>query len=221
MPIINGKKRYIPEEDRQSSAPEGPRRGPVREGAEGMPPAQAPSGAKKRYHRAEVQEEAAPRTIKRYRKGESGTAAAVEAAVTQDIGNFVGGYEFSVQLSLGSVSFSKVMNIGGQIEVGSFVEGGNNDYPIVYQVPRRRPDVIVFEKGVTDSTAANLILSLLKEGTKVYSILIFVKKNKSIVKTFSITEGIILSRKYSTLDANASSLVIERLEIAHTGITEV
>lgn len=215
MPIINGKKRYIPEENQSGTAPEKYRRTSVQEAAEPAP------GQKKRYHKAEVQEEKAPRTVKRYQKGADSVVPSLKAAVTQDIGNFVGGYEFTVRLSLGSVSFSRVTNLGGGIEVGSFVEGGNNDYPIVYQVPRRRPETIVFEKGVTDSIAAKLILSQLKEGTKIYSILIFVKKNGSTVRTFSITEGIILSRKYSALDANASNLFIERLEIAHTGITEV
>lgn len=215
MPIINGKRRYVQEEKPSRTAPEEYRRMPAREAAPAAPV------QKKRYLKAEVQEEKSPRVVKRYQKGAGGATSSVKAAVTQDIGNFVGGYEFSVKLSLGSISFSKVTNLGGEIEMGSFVEGGNNDYPIFYKVPRRRPERILFEKGVTDSTAANLILSQLKEGAKVISVLIFVKKNGSTVKTFSITEGIIVSRKYTALDANASDILIEQLEIAHTGITEV
>ena len=167
---------------------------------------------------AQVEEEKTPRTVKRYRDG---GGPSVTAAVTQDIGNYVGGYEFSVQFSVGKISFSKVGNLGGSIEVGTFVEGGNNEYPMIYKTPRRQPDVLTLQRGVPDSTMGNLLLSQLKEGSKVFGLLIFVKKNGSTVKTFSITEGIILSRKYSNLDSNSSEIFIQQLEIAHTGITEV
>ncbi len=216
MPIINGKKRYIPE--RNTGGPQGEGRGPAGPRRANPQPAPQSPAPKKRYQRAQVQEEKAPRVIKRYKDGGGPT---VTAAVTQDIGNFVGGYEFTVQFSLGKISFSKVGNIGGRIEVGTFVEGGNNDYPMIYKTPRREPDVLVLQKGVADSATANLLISQLKEGTKVTSILIFVKRNGSTVKTFSITEGIIISRKYSNLDAASSSIFVEQLEIAHTGISEV
>ena len=213
MPIINGKKRYIPEGASGGTEPEGPRRAPW-VGAEAQASSEPSSPApKKRYQRAVVEEEKAPRVIKRYEGG--GTS------VSESLNSLTGSYEFSVQFSIGSISFSKISNLGGSIEVGTFVEGGNNDYPMIFKTPRRRPDVLVLQKGVPGSAAAGLLLSQLKEGTKVSTILIFVKRNGSTVKTFSISEGIIVSRKYSNLDATASNVFIEQLEIAHTGITEV
>lgn len=218
MPIINGKKRYLPESDPEIPAREGPRRAPwilSGENTAAVPP-QPPE--KKRY-KAQVEEEKPGRKIKRY---SDGGGPSVTAAVTHGIGEFVGNYEFAVKFGgLGDISFSKVSNLGGSIEVGTFVEGGNNSYPMIYKTPRRQPDMLVLQKGVVDSTAKNLVLSQLKEGTKVYGILIFVKKNKTTVKTFSISEGIIVSRKYASLDANSSHIFLQQLEIAHTGITEV
>lgn len=217
MPIINGKKRYLPESGSEVPDREEPRRAPwimSKENTAAVPP-QVPE--KKRY-KAQVEEEKPGRKIKRYSDG----GVQVTAAVTHGIGEFVGNYEFSVQFGgLGDISFSKVSNLGGSIEVGTFVEGGNNSYPMIYKTPRRQPDMLVLQKGVVDSATKNLLLSQLKEGTKVYGVFIFVKKNKTTVKKFSITEGIIVSRKYASLDANSSHVFLQQLEIAHTGITEV
>lgn len=218
MPIINGKKRYVSENSSAALTKEGPKRAPWVQTEETPSASSEPVPPKKRYQRAQVEEEKTLRTVKRYRDG---GGPSVTAAVTQDIGNFVGGYEFSVQFSVGKISFSTVANLGGSIEVGTFVEGGNNEYPMIYKTPRRQPDVLTLQRGVPDSTMGNLFLSQLKEGSKVFGLLIFVKKNGSTVKTFSITEGIILSRKYSNLNANSSEIFIQQLEIAHTGITEV
>ena len=217
MPIINGKKRYLSESSSISQDRERTKRAPwiLDEGNTSAAPQPAPE--KKRYQRAQVEEEKTARVIKRYRDGGSSVTTAVE----QDIGNFVGNYEFSVEFGLGKISFSKISNLGGSIEIGTFVEGGNNDYPMIYKTARRQPDVLVLQKGVPESKAVNLLLSQIKEGEKVFDILIFVKRNGNTVKTFSITEGIILSRKYSNLDANSGKIFIQQLEIAHTGITEV
>lgn len=217
MPIINGKKRYLSEGGSIDPAKEGPRRAPWILAEENTSAVPRPAQEKKRYHRAQVEEEKAGRVIKRYRDGGSSASAAVK----QDIGDFVGNYEFTVEFGLGKVSFSKISNLGGRIEVGTFVEGGNNDYPMIYKTARRQPDVLLLQKGVADSKVTNLLLSQLKEGKKVSGILIFVKRNGSTVKTFSIIEGIIVSRKYSNLDANSGNIFIQQLEIAHTGITEV
>lgn len=217
MPIINGKKRYLSEGGSTDPVREGPRRAPWIQGAENVS-AVKPAVEKKRYRRALVEEEKSDHAVKRYRDSKG---PAVKAAVEQDIGNFVGNYEFAVEFSVGKVSFSKVSNLGGSIEVGTFVEGGNNDYPMIYKTARRQPDVLLLQKGVPESKVANAVLSQLKEGKKVFGVLIFVKRNGSTVKTFSITEGIILSKKYSNLDANSGGIFIQQLEIAHTGITEV
>lgn len=217
MPIINGKKRYVSEEDSVSPATEGTKRAPWIQTGENISAVQQGAVEKKRYHRARVEEEKSAPAVKRYRSG----GPSVISAVKQDLKNYVGNYEFTVEFGLGKISFSRISNLGGSIEVGTFVEGGNNDYPMIYKTARRQPDVLVLQRGVPESKAVNLLLSQLKEGKKVMGVFIFVKKNGKTVKTFSITEGIVLSRRYSNLDANSGGIFIQQLEIAHTGITEV
>ena len=41
------------------------------------------------------------------------------------------------------------------------------------------------------------------------------------MRIFSIDEGLILSKKFVDLNANSSAIMIETLELAHTGITEI
>lgn len=191
MPIINGKKRYLPEETEKAPA----------EKKRYTPPAPVPR-----------------EPVKRYVKGEGPQVAKV---VNQDATlDLVGSYEFTVKINAINFSFNKVSNLESKTDVELFVEGGNNDYPIIKRKPKQRPDVIVFEKGIVKSTVAGALTSL-KNGMKLSNIIILVKKNGKNVKSLCVTEGIIVSKKYGDLDAGSSRLLVERLEVAHTGITEV
>ncbi len=193
MPIINGKKRYIPETGSKEIV------------------------EKKRY-KPPVKENTQPAPVKRYGKGHG---ASVAAAFSQEATReFLGAYEFDVRIDLIQVNFSKITNMGNEIETETFVEGGNNDHPIVRQKPRQKPDIIVFEKGMT-RTFGGSIFAILRQGMKLTNILIFVKKEGSIVRIYSIDEGLILSKKFTDLDANSSAIFIEKLELAHTGISEI
>lgn len=193
MPIINGKKRYF----RETTSPE-----PM---------------VKKRYQ-PERKEQKTPVAIKRYGKGQG---PSVKAAVSQEATrDFIGTYEFDVRINLIQVSFSKITNIGNEIETEVFVEGGNNDYPIVRQKAPQKPSVIVFEKGMT-KTFGGSVYAVLRQGMKLANLLIFVKKEGKIVRIYGIDEGLILSKKFTDLDANSSTVLIEKLELAHTGISEI
>ncbi|MDR1772076.1 MAG: phage tail protein [Hungatella sp.] len=193
MPIINGKKRYIPET------------------------ASGKTAEKKRYQPPE-QKKSTRVNVKRYVKGQGpSVASAFSQEATRE---FIGGFEFDVRINLIQVNFSKITNISNEIETDVFVEGGNNDYPIVRQKARQKPDVVIFEKGMT-STFGGGIFSIFRQGMKLTNILIFVKKEGHIVKIYSIDEGLIISKKFTDLDANSSTIFIEKLELAHTGISEV
>lgn len=193
MPIINGKKRYIPET------------------------ALGQTAEKKRYQPPK-QTDAPKATVKRYVQGQGSTVTSV---VSQEATRkFIGGFEFDVRINLIQVNFSKITNISNEIETDVFVEGGNNDYPIVRQKARQKPDVIVFEKGMTNTLGGG-IFAIFRQGMKLANILIFVKKEGHIVKIYSIDEGLIISKKFTDLDAASSTILIEKLELAHTGISEV
>ena len=190
MPIINGKKRYIPE-----AAPK-------------------PAAENKRY--VPVEDNTPPAPVKRYIKGGSQSDSNNKDSTKK----YVKGYEFEVRIDLIKISFHKIINLGGEIETETFVEGGSNMTPVIRQKPRQRRETIIFEKGLTEDAGTDFF-TLLRQGMKITNILIFVRLNGKIVRIFSIDEGLIVSKKYTELDANSSTLLIERLELAHSGISDV
>lgn len=193
MPIINGKKRYIPETAQEQKSPT------------------------KRYQ-PPASNNSQPPVVKRLVKGQGPSVKAVTGQEATRA--FIGGYEFDVRIKLIKVNFSKITNLGNEIETEVFVEGGNNDYPIVRQKARQKPDVIIFEKGMT-STFGGDIFTVFRQGMKITNILIFVKREGKTVRIYSIDEGLILEKKFSDLDANSSTVFIETLKLAHTGISEI
>lgn len=130
------------------------------------------------------------------------------------------GTEFEVTFDMVTVSFSKVTNIGGSIEVESYAEGGRNSSPIYFQKPKRRPETIVFEKGMNDSFVGS-VFSLLKEGSHVLNVMIMIKNNGKLKRVLSFNDGLVLSKRITCIDAMSNKVLIERLEMAHSGLFEV
>lgn len=134
--------------------------------------------------------------------------------------NLIPSYSFSVTLDEIPVSFSKVRNISGSVQYDAIVEGGNNDAPVLLKKPKSNPDTLILEKGVTTSTM-DALLAVVKEGFMISNILINVNKNGKLVRSFYVTNGVITARQFSDLDASDSAVLIEALQITHTGLTEV
>ncbi len=133
---------------------------------------------------------------------------------------FITGTEFDVRFNHEKISFSRVTNVGSKIEYDTFIEGGQNDYPHYLRKPKKQPDTIVFEKGVHTGQKSN-ILNLIKEGIKVRNVMIFVKKNGKTDRILYFDSGTILSKEFSGFDAMSNSVMIEKIEIAHSGLKEM
>lgn len=129
-------------------------------------------------------------------------------------------YSFEVSFDGISFSFSKVSNLSGSIEIETITEGGSNNAPVILRKPKKTPDMLVLEKGVY-TTFKDVAVSLFKEGSKISAINISVLRNGKTVRMFFITNGVIIKREYSPLDAQDSSVLIQKLTIAHTGMTEI
>ena len=129
-------------------------------------------------------------------------------------------YSFSVTFDMFKVGFSKISNISGSAEIDTIVNGGHNDAPVILRMPKRSPDMLVFERGLR-SSLTDLALSFFTEGRKIDAITINVLKDGKTVRMFFVTGGIIIRREYAPLDAMGSDVFLEALQIAHTGITEV
>ena len=133
---------------------------------------------------------------------------------------YMSGYIFEVLFGGGIVlSFSKVSNLSGELEYEAVGDGGYNDKMLFFNKPRRKPDTIIFERGVRVEDSEDLVLLI--EGTKIHNITILVKKDGVSETMFWIESGIITKKSFSDLDAMNSSLFIRTLELAHTGLIEI
>jgi phage tail-like protein len=133
---------------------------------------------------------------------------------------FIPGYSFSVNFDGFSYSFGRVSNLGGTIEIDTIQEGGNNDAPVILRKPKRTPDYLILERAL-HSTLTDVAFSFFKEGRLISAITITVKKNGKTVRMFFVTNGVIVQREFSPLDALDSSVMLQSLKIAHTGLTEL
>ncbi|MCR4780973.1 MAG: phage tail protein [Ruminiclostridium sp.] len=134
--------------------------------------------------------------------------------------DFIPGYSFSVNFDGFSYSFGRVSNLGGTIEIDTVVEGGNNDAPVILRKPKRTPDYLILERAL-HSTLTDVAFSFFKEGRLISAITITVKKNNKTVRMFFITNGVIVQREFSPLDALESGIMLQSLKIAHSGMTEL
>ena len=129
-------------------------------------------------------------------------------------------YSFSVQLDDIKLHCTRVSNISGSVDPEIIVNGGFNDAPVVLRKAKRSPDMLVFERGIY-STQDDLAPAALKEGTRIKSIIIMMLRNGQTVRTFCAEGGVVMKRQFSNLNASDSAVMMETLQIAHMGITEI
>ncbi len=133
---------------------------------------------------------------------------------------FLTGLEFDVRFDLVRVSFSKVTNVGSKIEYDTFIEGGQNDTPLYLKKPKKQPDTIIFEKGIHTGITSN-IFGMLKEGMRVKNVMIFVRSQGKTDRILYFDSGLVLSKEFGDFDAVNNAVLIERMEIAHSGLKEM
>lgn len=129
-------------------------------------------------------------------------------------------YSFNVTFDGIPFSFTKVNNLGGSIEIDTIVEGGANDSPVILRKPKRSPDMLVLERGLHTSLS-DVGFALFKEGSAIGAISINVLRDGKTVRMFFVTGGIVVKREFSPLDSLESGILVQMLQIAHNGLTEV
>ncbi len=130
-------------------------------------------------------------------------------------------HSFLVTIGPAMFSFSKVSNLMSQIEYDAVNEGGNNDYPHLFKKPKTQPDTLILEKGVK-TRSSDLVFNLLLEGMQVELVTILLLKDTiDLEKAFYFKHGMIVRRQFSNLDAMSNEILIESLEIAHSGLVEI
>lgn len=130
------------------------------------------------------------------------------------------GNKFTVAIGPINISFSKVRNISKDIQFEVLQEGGVNDHAHILQKPYTSPHKLIFEKGVSDTSTLSKLTPLLVGKKLPYYGTITIKNSMGeTAGSYSFTEPIILKWSIGELDALGNKVLIESLEIAHSGIT--
>jgi len=99
-------------------------------------------------------------------------------------------------------------------------EGGVNDYVHVLQKPYTSPHKLIFERGVCESDILSKLTPLLVGKKLPFSGIISVKDYRGeTIASYSFKDPIILRWEIGDLDALENKVLLEKLEVAHSGIS--
>lgn len=143
-------------------------------------------------------------------------------------------HNFTVYVGPNQMGFSKISNISEEQEFEPLVEGGLNDSVHYLMSPKQKRETLVMERGVAavnpllrqGQLAIEQALGFYLGGRILLPIIIVVKTEDSLTaldkkKMYSISEGVVTRWDIGEFDALNGTLLIEKFEIAHTGLTEV
>lgn len=135
--------------------------------------------------------------------------------------DLIGNNRFLVVIGNTKLSFAKVSNLESSIDTDTIQIGGINNFVHVVTSPKKQQQTITFERGIMTGTN---ILDKIRPGVRLgTSIEIMVlraedKRTNKIVKKFYIDDGLVTKWETSTLDALSNEVLIQKFEIAHTGL---
>lgn len=149
-------------------------------------------------------------------------------ATTQPLRNF----KFAVQIAgfAQTLGFSKVSGLSSEVEIIEYREGGDTT------TNRKFPGQISFgnvtlERGITtDSDLVDWINSIFDptggadQATAILRLNVTISvrdKQGNIQREFKLKNAFPASREIGDLDAGSNEILIETLELAHEGLTEV
>ena len=128
--------------------------------------------------------------------------------------------QFKVILNGTPLGFSKVSNISATMEFETVAEGGLNDRVHYLPKPRQTMDKLVLEYGIA---SGELLRTTLTAGSELsMGIVIMVMPEDGLIPTatYEADWGIVTKWEIDTLDALDSGLLIKKVEISHTGLSE-
>jgi phage tail-like protein len=133
---------------------------------------------------------------------------------------------FILCVGVAMLSFAKVSNIGRKLEHENIQEGGHHYTVHTFTKPRQQRETLILEKGVNISRLmdrAGLAALGLKPGGRIKMpvSLVVLGKNSAINSVYSFEEGIVVGWELGELNAMGNEVLIERFEIAHSGLLEI
>ena len=128
---------------------------------------------------------------------------------------------FKVAIGALLISFAKASNISESFAVTSAPEGGMS-YPSIIPETKKSPETLVLERGVRSDLISQSIDEYLTTGVPLIGITLMVAdKSGSIKKAYFIEQGIITKWELTSLDGKDAEVLIKKLEITHTGLTQI
>lgn len=132
---------------------------------------------------------------------------------------FLTNHQFTVKIGSNSYGFAKVSNLVQEQEYDSIQEGGRNWSPVFFRKPKSKFDTLVLEKGVK-ATAPVSGAKLMEVGMKLSTVIITIGGDDAYL-CYSFDKGIVTKLELDNLDAMGNSVLIRKVEIAHTGLKRV
>ena len=136
------------------------------------------------------------------------------------------GNRFLLAIGIELLSFSRVNNISRTLECETFVEGGLNTMVRSFTRPKQQQETLILEKGV--NVYRNYDFDLyerlgLRVGGRIKQAvtLVVLGDQDYSDRYYSFNEGVVIKWEVGTLDAMSSEVLIERFEIAHSGLEEL
>lgn len=140
-------------------------------------------------------------------------------------------YNFQVYIQDKAFGFSKISNIEQEQEVEEFSIGGLNGGPWIAISPNKKSGRLILERGICSSDQEikkwragyyikgpiTIIAYKEKMVTAEQKNLMRQKSTDEFIQ-YHIPAGIIVKCEVSPLDASQSELLIQKVEIAHTGL---
>ncbi len=131
-------------------------------------------------------------------------------------------------LSIGKelLSFTKVTNVSRTLECDTFSEGGLNHMVHTFTKPKQQQETLILEKGINiagDKDKDTYEKLNLKAGGRIKKAvtLVVLDQNQKQDRYYSFDEGVVVKWEVTNFDALGNEVLIERFEIAHSGLVEM
>lgn len=131
------------------------------------------------------------------------------------------GHNFLLLLGPLKLSFSKITGIDNELSIEMIHEGGVNDRVIPLYTPKKTYGKLIFQHGIGDFNLMNQNFTMASFGHLLQlpgTIVSF--SNNKIHRIYCFTQCAPVKWSISELDATNSSVIIDTIEVIHSGIQE-
>lgn len=137
------------------------------------------------------------------------------------IGKLAPGHNFLLLIGPLELSFSKITGIDNELSIETIREGGVNDRVITLYTPKKDYGKLTFQHGIGDFNLMNQNFTMARFGYLLQlpgTIVSF--SNNKIHRIYCFSQSAPVKWSISELDASNGSIIIDTIEMIHSGIQE-